>query len=256
MKHIFDVELATKYGVNCAIILENLHYWIAKNEANETNYHDGRYWTYNSRKAMAKLFPYMSERQIDTAVKKLIEAGLVVTGNYNKVPYDRTLWYALTEEGQAVFKNVKSIPTKCEMDNDEMSNRNAGNVTPIPDINTDSKPNVNSKKERKKKTYDEAIAGYTNNTELSEALKAFVQMRTMMKKPLTDRALSLLLNKLDSLGHSDSEKIAMLNNAVMNNWLSVYPLKHESAYSKPEQKYDQNGYESEADIMAMYYGKK
>lgn len=253
MKHIFDVELATEYGVNCAIILENLHYWIAKNEANEANFHEGRYWTYNSRKAMAKLFPYLSERQIETAVKKLIDAGLVVTGNYNKVPYDRTLWYALTDKGIALFKNVKSISTKCEMEDAEMGNGNIENVPPIPNINSNNKQNINNKKERKK-TYDTAISEYTSNTEVSEALKAFIQMRTMMKKPLTDRALSLLLNKLDSLANNDTEKVELLNNAVMNNWLSVYPLKHE--YSKPKQQaYDQNGYDADAELMKQLYGK-
>lgn len=256
MKHIFDVELATKYGVNCAVILENLHYWIIKNEANGVNFHDGRYWTYNSRKAMAKLFPYLSERQIETTIKKLIDAGLVVTGNYNNVPYDRTLWYALTDEGIALFKNVKSISPKCEMENDEMLNGTVENVKPIPNINTNKKPNINSKKERKKKAnYDEMVAGYTNNVELTEALKAFIQMRVMMKKPLTDRAFKLLLDRLDKFGHSDSEKVEMLNNAVMNNWLSVYPLKNNS---KPKQgnDYNPNGYTGFDDPeLAKFYGE-
>ena len=253
MKHIFDVELATEYGVNCAIILENLHYWIVKNEANGTNFHDGRYWTYNSRRAMAELFPYMSEKQINTATKKLIDAGLVVTGNHNNVAYDRTLWYALTDDGLALFQNVKCIMPKSKMEGDERENGNVENVTPIPNINSNNKQNINNKKERKK-TYDTAISEYTSNKEVSEALKAFVQMRTMMKKPLTDRALSLLLNKLDSLTNNDTEKVELLNNAVMNNWLSVYPLKHE--YSKPKQQaYDQNGYDADAELMKQLYGK-
>ena len=37
MQHSFDVELAQKYGLLEAIILNNLNFWIAKNEANETN---------------------------------------------------------------------------------------------------------------------------------------------------------------------------------------------------------------------------
>lgn len=52
---------------------------------------------------------------------------------------------------------------------------------------------TNKKKERKRTGYDEIIASYTDNGELRSALVEFVKMRKMMKKPLTNKALSLLL---------------------------------------------------------------
>ena len=135
--HIFDTDIAVKYGVNAAVLLQNLGYWIKQNEANETNYYDGNYWTYNSRRAYRELFPYMSERQINTAFQKLIDDGLVITGNYNKIAYDRTLWYALTQKGKCILHFDI-------MENDEISNGNGQNETPIPNINTnvftDKKP--------------------------------------------------------------------------------------------------------------------
>lgn len=130
--HSFDVEIAKMYGVNCAVILQNLAYWIRHNEANERNYFDGNYWTYNSIKAFGELFPYISKRQISTALQKLIDEKIIITGNYNKSAYDRTLWYALTEKG-------KSILHFCTMENTEMENGNVKNVEPIPNINTDLK---------------------------------------------------------------------------------------------------------------------
>lgn len=137
MKHIFDVEIAKRYGINAAVLLENIGYWIRQNEANETNFYDGRYWTFNSRRAYRELFPYMSERQINTAFDKLISDGLLVTGNYNKVAYDRTLWYALTQKG-------KSILHFDIMENTVPANANGQNVEPIPNINTDGTPNKNT----------------------------------------------------------------------------------------------------------------
>lgn len=137
MKHLFDVDIAVKYGVNAAVLLENIGYWIKQNEANETNYFDGNYWTYNSRRAYKELFPYMSERQIYNALEKLINDGLLVTGNYNKLAYDRTLWYALTQKGKCILH----FDT---MDYTKMSNGNSENVTPIPDINTNNKPTINT----------------------------------------------------------------------------------------------------------------
>lgn len=137
MIHVFDTEIAVKYGVNAAVLLQNIGYWIRQNEANETNFFDGTYWTYNSRRAYRELFPYMSERQIDTAFRKLIDDGLIITGNYNKVAYDRTLWYALTQKGKCIlhFDGMESA---------EMSNGNPQNVRPIPNINTNRNTNINT----------------------------------------------------------------------------------------------------------------
>lgn len=118
-----------------------------------------------------------------------------------------------------------------------------------------------NKKERKPKkqtkSYDEQIAEYTENEELQNALKAFVQMRSFIKKPMTEYALKLMLKKLDELGNNDTTKIAILNQSITHNWQGIFPLKDE--YTKqekqPEKKYDQNGYESEEELMKMFYGK-
>ena len=113
---------------------------------------------------------------------------------------------------------------------------------------------------KKKKTisYDEQIAEYTQNEELQNALKAFVQMRAFIKKPLTEYGLKLLLNKLSKIGRTDAEKIAIVNRSVEHNWQGFFEIKEETSYQKsaqPEKKYDQNGYESEEEFMKMFYGK-
>lgn len=125
MEHSFDVEIAKEYGVNCAVILNNIYFWIQKNEANGNHYHDGMYWTFNSVKAFNDLFPYLSEKQIRLALSKLEAEDIIKTGNYNKVAYDRTKWYAITQKGI-------SILTKRQMEINQKD-------TPIPDINTNKK---------------------------------------------------------------------------------------------------------------------
>lgn len=118
-----------------------------------------------------------------------------------------------------------------------------------------------NKKERKTKkkpqSYDEQIAGYTQNEELQNALIAFIQMRSFIKKPMTEYALKLMLKKLDELGNNDTTKIAILNQSITHNWQGIFPLKNEytNQEKQPEKKYDQNGYGSEEDLMKMFYGK-
>ena len=159
MQHYFDINIAMKYGIQPAIILNNLYFWIEKNRANEKHFYDGYYWTYNSMKAFSELFPYMTERQIDYAIKKLVESGLIIKGNYNKSSYDRTCWYAITKAGYSILQNCEmdktnkeySISQNCEMDFTNLSNGFHTIVSPIPDINTDNKTNNIYKKEKNSK---------------------------------------------------------------------------------------------------------
>ena len=107
MNHSFDAEIAKKYGVHSAIILNHLYFGIERNKANDVNFYDGYYWTYNSKETFTTLFPYMTARQIDYAMKRLINEGLVITGNYNKSADDRTLWYAITNKGYSILRNYE-----------------------------------------------------------------------------------------------------------------------------------------------------
>ena len=98
MQHHFDVDLAERYGILEAVLLDNFCFWTVKNAANEVHIHDGRVWTYNSVKAFCEMMPYASSKQIRRALSHLEADGLIVTGNFNNSPYDRTKWYALTDK--------------------------------------------------------------------------------------------------------------------------------------------------------------
>ncbi len=166
MIHVFDTDVAERYGVNAAIILQNIAYWIKQNEANKTNFHDGNYWTFNSNRAYRELFPYMSKRQIETAFKKLIDDGVLITGNYNKMAYDRTLWYALTQKG-------KCISHFGGMDNPETANGLPQNGEPIPNINTDVTPNGKPIIF----PFDEFWKGYPKKKAKEDARKAWAKLK-------------------------------------------------------------------------------
>lgn len=106
MLHSFDVEIAKAYGVECAIFLHDLYYWVKYNEARNQNEYEGRYWTFNSRKAYAYHFPYWSIDQIKRITKKLIDAGIVVTAQLNKKNYDHTIWYSLSDAGFSLMRSL------------------------------------------------------------------------------------------------------------------------------------------------------
>lgn len=109
MEHHFNIEIAQKYGVNEAIFLHNIAYWILHNKANGKNLHDGRYWTFNTAKAFAVLFIYWTNQNLRTIIKSCIDQGLIMVGNYNKRKSDRTLWYALTDKALLLYPAIGKI---------------------------------------------------------------------------------------------------------------------------------------------------
>ena len=123
-QHHFDVKVAEKVGVHAAVLLDNFNFWIAKNQADRKHLHDGKTWMYISKRGLTEYFPYLTERQIKYALSKLEESGMIQKGNFNKSPYDRTLWYTVTNVTPSTGQN-------CPMASDKI-------VRPIPDTNTDT----------------------------------------------------------------------------------------------------------------------
>lgn len=153
----FDVDVACIIGVDEAIMLQHLSYWVRYNQNNNTNFHEGRYWTYNTNEAFSKWFKFWSERQIRHILQKLKNDGYIMTGCFNSRPFDRTKWYALTPKGEElmngrVIEVTKTADSNCQkaeygsdkngsMDLTNMSNGTDKNVRPIPNNKPNSKPN-------------------------------------------------------------------------------------------------------------------
>lgn len=93
-------------------------------------------------------------------------------------------------------------------------------------LNTNTNNKKEKEKEKKKTNLDEIIEAYTENDSLKETIKDFIKMRKTIKKPITDRGLKGILNKLNQYGENDLEKIEILENSIMNCWQGVFELKN------------------------------
>jgi len=122
------------------------------------------------------------------------------------------------------FKKIQemlSIYNDNDNDNDSIVPRFVPRFVPI-----EEKPLNSSNKVTK--MFDD----YSENTDLRQALRDYSIMRNKIKAPLTERAVTLLLNKLDTLASTEDLKIKLLENATLSNWKSVYPLKEEKQQQK------------------------
>ena len=119
--HAFNVEEAIKYGVEKAILLQHIRFWCVQNEGKKDNLHDGRVWMYQSVEDMHKHYPYWSTHKLHRMLKSMEDEGLILSGNYNEIGYDRTKWYSIN------LHSANPPNGTCE------------SATPIPDTKEDTK---------------------------------------------------------------------------------------------------------------------
>lgn len=99
MIYQFDSVLAARYGVEEAIFIHRIYYWVRQNRANKRNFRDGRYWTYDSLDALVSpdIFGFWNKRQIRRIVKSCCAKGLLITADYSENRMIRPTWYTVTD---------------------------------------------------------------------------------------------------------------------------------------------------------------
>ena len=102
-----------------------------------------------------------------------------------------------------------------------------GYVKKLKDNNTNiNNTNINNKEERKKETnYDKIINSMVEDEEVKNSIYEFIKMRKLIKKPMTDRALTMLINKLEKLSSDKDIQIKILERSILKNWTDIYELK-------------------------------
>jgi len=148
--HNFNVKLATLIGLNEAIILQHFWYW-HENNSGKAERLKGEHpfpWSHNTIESIEKIFPYLKGGAIRGAIDRLVKGGWIVTGNFNKLSFDKTKWYSITEKTHRLFEcsfevessdcsidksGCSNDKSDCSIDNSSCSNENT-----IPYSNPDS----------------------------------------------------------------------------------------------------------------------
>jgi len=112
-------HVAERYGFEEAVFLNSIVYWYRENRANDRNFRDGRWWTYNSIKAFEEVFPWWSAKQIRRIANSCREQGAIIAGEYNEDRRDRSLWYTPGDELLALY-GLEAETGKCTCPNGQM----------------------------------------------------------------------------------------------------------------------------------------
>lgn len=113
-------------------------------------------------------------------------------------------------------------------------------------------------KESKSFSFDSLLSDISDD-ELRNLYLEYTSMRKAIKSPITtERALKMLINKVNTLEPNSIERQKnMLENAIVGNWKSVYPLKDEpKKETKLDASYDMQAFKNDALFGELKYERK
>lgn len=104
--------------------------------------------------------------------------------------------------------------------------------------------------------YDVIINDRISNDEVKGTLYEFIKMRKLIKKPLTNFALSSLINKLEGMTSDPQTQIAILENSIVNNYKDIFPPKEEQTPPRGNVTplFDTVGEITEDDVLMSFKG--
>jgi DNA-binding MltR family transcriptional regulator len=97
-------DVAQRYGVDEAIFLHVIVNLALNNKDNNRNFHDGRWWTFNSLASWEQQFTWWTSKQIRRVIASCKEQGALLIGEYNKDRRDRTAWYSPSDEVLSFYR--------------------------------------------------------------------------------------------------------------------------------------------------------
>jgi len=204
---VLNKSVVSEFGVETAFILGVLA------EAEKT-LADEEGWFYQTSETLEKITGLSNHKQT-MCFKILKEKGILEQKNKG-VPMKRYFKINFENIQKLLFKNFKN----CNSKNLKSSIQNFSN-------NKESSYKENKNKENKNK--EKYIYVFNNpSTDFEKAFTDFENFRIEMGKPMTEKAKNLILDKLDKLAKTDAEKIEILNQSIMLNWIGVFEIKGKS----------------------------
>ena len=192
-----------------AYFLQQVKYWITINKKKPRNqhyYNDGRWWMYNTLNEWQEQFPWLTVRTIQRIIKELKLRGLLITGNYNKKKYDKTVWYSIDEQKlDEIIDEHMSVWTKCPYgsgQNDHM------------DVDKMSEPIPETLQENSAEAGKNSAAPSINNQKEKAVVKVYIEQ--LKKKGLVpvhnEQKMIKLLNDSPLAAIDEKQVIAKLKN--------------------------------------------
>ena len=242
-------SLARELGLNEAIMLQQMHYWLIKS----SHEFEGVKWFYKTLEDWQTEFPFWSTMTIRRTLTNLEKQTVIRIGNFNKKKFDKTKWYTI--EYQCVNRRcVQNEQTMCSSCTDGCVQNEQTYTREYTETTTEN--NVTEEKPLK-----------VVWTEETNHIIDYLNKRTSKKYSVKTKKTAQLIHKLLDNGFTveDFERVIdikckqWLNNEKMNQYLrprTLFSEKFEDYLNEAPARPNQQGAsgQSVADKMKELFG--
>ena len=184
--------------------------------------HEQREWEWQGKQF--KAIPGQFVTSLDSI---LIKAGKGISQQNVRTALTKFKKYEfLTEEvtktGRLITIVNWGVYQTGEKETNKATNKDLTKTSQTPNKHLTTNKNDKNYKNDKKYIY---ISEFTENKKLLEAIIDFMKMRDSIKKPMTDKAIKLMLGKLNKYSEVEEIQIKILERSILNNWSDIYELK-------------------------------
>lgn len=118
--------LATRIGLNEAILLQQVHYWlkIAEQGKQARNFRGGQWWVYNTLADWHIQFPFWSLMTLRRTLESLEAKGIVDSASLSEDRRNRTKWYTVNYRRLEEIANTEAESEQIETSVKPVSGRN------------------------------------------------------------------------------------------------------------------------------------
>ena len=145
MNHSFNVNFAMEYGVNEALVFNEICYWYNRNQTNPEMIKEGYIWCYIAISKFKEILPYLTEHQIRGALKTLKNEELILVGDYNHDTLKKTKWYALSKKGIELCDKYKIAKGTTNNKKNNTNYKNSDTICENSDMICEKRNYVNNK---------------------------------------------------------------------------------------------------------------
>ena len=170
-------------------------------------------------------------------LQTLQDDGMIVKISDRKKTTITVVNYGLFQDSNSVSRpptDHEQTNDRPQADQEQTANRPQAD-TNNNDNNGDNGNNGNNEDNgNKKKRADQKqkINYYPLDEKLNQAVLDFIEFRKKIKAPMTEKAVDLMIGKLDKMTNDNNEKIQILEQSIMNGWKGIFALDKKNVEKK------------------------
>lgn len=252
-------SLAMAIGLNEAIFLQQLHYWMGASR----HHHNGKKWVYNTYSDWLLQLKYLSLPTLKRTIKSLKDRGLLSVERFDKLRSNQVNYYTINYDVLAIIESniAQAIDSIDQLKMSQSSSSNCTNASaqnePIDKLKMSQSPlaqnepiltreyqqttheTTQEKKDVGRKTKSKFSLEQALNFELPDGIDrslwiAYIEMRHAMKKMPTQKAVELAIGDLTKWGYEKANQ--SLKNSITSNWIGLFePKQAVQTYAKAYQ---------------------